>query len=78
MARVRPQSGSWRSKGNPSILTFKLVSKNKEPEKSGKSNSKNTRLEHSLCILCTKLYRDLDIEAKSEVEQDKENTVNWH
>lgn len=76
MARVRPQSGSWRSKGNPSILTFKLVSKNKEPEKSGKSNSKNTRLEHSLCILCTKLYRDLDIEAKSEVEQDKENTVN--
>lgn len=76
MARVRPQSGSWRSKGNPSILTFKLVSKNKEPEKSGKSNSKNTRLEHSLCILCTKLYRDVDIEAKSEVEQDKENTVN--
>lgn len=76
MARVRPQSGSWKSKGNPSILTFKLVSKNKEPEKSGKSNSKNTRLEHSLCILCTKLYRDLDIEAKSEVEQDKENTVN--
>lgn len=76
MARVRPQSGSWKSKGNPSILTFKLVSKNKEPEKSGKSNSKNTRLEHSLCILCTKLYRDVDIEAKSEVEQDKENTVN--
>lgn len=43
MARVRPQSGSWRSKGNPSILTFKLVSKNKEPEKSGKKATARTQ-----------------------------------